>query len=104
MRACCVTSCLLRQDFESGCLQKQVFVSGWEMVPSVHRLMEVGHATSYTVHREYGLAAPLLASAKELLVALVQITHPQLFFLTLEDTYTVVNPTLLFVVDVFEHT
>ena len=30
----------------------QVFVSGWEMVPNVHRLMEVGHAISYT---EYGL-------------------------------------------------
>ena len=49
MRACSITSCQ----------QKRVFVSGCEMVPKVHQLMEVGHAISYTVHRQYGLEAPI---------------------------------------------
>ena len=56
MRACSTTSCLQKQVFVSGCLQKQVFISGWEMVPKVHRLMEVGHAISHTIHRAIGIA------------------------------------------------
>ena len=34
---------------------KQDSVSGWQMLPNVYRLIEVGHAISYSVHREYGL-------------------------------------------------
>ena len=51
----------------SGCLQSRSSYpaackvgSGWEMVPNVHRLIEVGHAISYTVHREYGLCVPII--------------------------------------------
>ena len=75
MRAGSITSCLPRQDFVSVPAKAGLCIRLGKWFPMFTDLWEVGHAISYTAHREHGLVAPLWASAFQLLVALLQLTH-----------------------------